>query len=122
VPEAAATLVKLEAEISAALTQHHDQLVHQIAIALVEAAAAEHVARSGNGHVNAPKLCAICKARLAADARTVCHSCRGRQRRERERLRREHIDAELAAAARGERGHRARAIVVGDERLVSNGA
>jgi hypothetical protein len=40
VPEssAAPTLVKLEAEISAALTERHDQLVHRIAVALVEIA------------------------------------------------------------------------------------
>jgi hypothetical protein len=113
VPDAAPTLAKLEAEISTAPTEHHDEVVHRIAIALVEIAVAEHAARNGNGHVSTPKLCTICRARIAANHRTVCHSCRGRERRERERLRAAHIN-ELQAAANGGRGDRARELVLGE--------
>jgi hypothetical protein len=113
VPEAAPTLVKLEAEISAALDEHHDQLVHRIAVALVEVAVQERAAKTGNRRVAGPKLCSVCRVRLAADARTVCHSCRGRERRARERLRGARA-AELRAAANGERGQRAKELVLGD--------
>jgi hypothetical protein len=71
VPEAAPTLVKLEAEISAALVEHHDQLVHRIAVALVEVAVQERAAKTGNRRVAGPKLCSVCRVRLAADARTA---------------------------------------------------
>jgi hypothetical protein len=102
VPEAAPTLVKLEAEISVALTEHHDAIVHQVAIALVTIAVQERAASNGNGNVTAPKLCTICRVRLAADQRTICHTCRRRQRNERERLRDAHA-AELERVAAGER-------------------
>jgi hypothetical protein len=74
--ETSPTLQKLEAEIDAALEAHRSAIAHLVAVALVEAAAAEHAARNGNGGIAAPRLCSICKARLAANARTVCHSCR----------------------------------------------
>jgi hypothetical protein len=121
VSEAAPTLVRLEAEISTALTEHHDQLVRHIAIALVEIAVQERAAKNGNGRVAGPKLCSVCRTRLAAEARTVCHTCRRRQRNERERLREAHA-AEVAAAAQGERGLRAQALALGEETVVSNGA
>jgi hypothetical protein len=118
VAETARALHQLESEISEALRAHHDAIVHQVAVAFVEAAAAEHVARNGNGHVHAPKLCTICRVRLAADQRTVCHTCRRRQRNERERLRAEHT-AEPERAAAGERGERAQAIALGDRQSAS---
>jgi len=114
-----AALARIEAEISVALTEPHDQLVHRIAVALVEVAAAERVARNGNGNsrgVSAPKLCTICRARVAADHRTICHSCRGHQRRERERLRKAHV-AELRRVAAGERGERAREVLLGEREM-----
>jgi hypothetical protein len=115
----APTLARLEAEIAAMLDARRDELVHQIAIVLVEAAAAEHATRNGNGPIAAPRLCSICKARIAADARTVCHSCRGRQRRARDKLRGAHA-AELARVAAGERGARAQELVLGERTLVES--
>jgi hypothetical protein len=114
VPEAAPTLARLEDQIGAVLDAHRDELAHTIAVALVEVAAAAHVAQNGNGRIDAPRLCRVCKARLAASARTVCNACRRRDQRARERLRQEHIDGELEAAARGERGVRAQGFARGE--------
>jgi hypothetical protein len=80
-------LSNLEAEIGQALDERRDEIVHRIAVALVEIAVRERAAKNGNGRVSGPKVCAICRARLAAHHRTVCHACGGRERRERERLR-----------------------------------
>jgi hypothetical protein len=62
VSEVAPALAKLEAEIGQVLDEHRDELVHRIATALVEIAVQERAARNGNGRVNAPKLCSICRA------------------------------------------------------------
>jgi hypothetical protein len=121
VGETAPTLAKLEAEIGTALIEHHDQLVHRIAVALVEIAVADHAARNGNGNGTTPKLCTICRARLAAKARTVCESCRKREQREPERLRKAHV-AELERVAAGERGERAQAILLGERQSASSQA
>jgi hypothetical protein len=111
--EPASALERVEHEISVALHAHHDELVHRIAVALVEIAVAERAARNGTGGATAPKLCTICRARLAADHRTICHSCRGRERRARERLRRI-SHGELEAARNGARGARAQALATGE--------
>jgi hypothetical protein len=113
VPGPAPALERVEHEISVALRDHYDELVHRIAVALVEIAVKERAAKNGTGEVNAPKVCAICRARLAAHHRTICHACRGRERRERERLRQAHA-AELAAISNGARGQRAAELVLGE--------
>lgn len=106
VPESAPTLAKLELELAATFREHADELAHRVALVLVEVAAAERAARNGNGQVAGPKLCTICRARLAARHRTVCGSCKARIGRERERLRCRQA-RELRAAANGDRGPRA---------------
>jgi hypothetical protein len=108
----APTLAKLENEIGAALDEHRGEIVHSIAVALVQIAVRERAANAGNEQARGPRLCRLCRARLAADARTVCNSCRGRQRRERERLR-DAYAAELANVANGRRGARAAELVNG---------
>jgi hypothetical protein len=106
----APTLAKLEAELAAALEEHHDAIVARLARILVEMAVQEHY---GNELASGPKLCASCRVTLAAPQRTVCHSCRRRQRNERARLRQALTDEREAALA-GERGERARQLVAGE--------
>jgi hypothetical protein len=112
----APALAKLEAELDAALREHHDAIVSRLARILVGMAVEEHhgAARRDAG---TPKLCAACGTRLAAPARTVCHSCRGKQRRQRDKLR-QAFNAEVAAARNGSRGERARQIAVGQRRTL----
>jgi hypothetical protein len=112
----APTLAKLEAELDAALREHHDSIVRQLARILVGMAVDEY---RGDVHHDdgAPKLCAACGTRLAASRRTICHSCRGKQRRRLEKLRRASAaerDAELQAARNGHRGERARQLASGE--------
>jgi hypothetical protein len=114
----APTLAKLEAELDAALREHHDSIVRQLARILVGMAVEEHHG-SADCDADTPKLCAACGTRLAAPARTVCHGCRGKQRRQRDKLRRafaDERDAELQAARNGHRGERARQIAAGERR------
>jgi hypothetical protein len=72
-------------EVDAALQAHRAEFAHMIALAFVEVAAHERAARNGNVDATGPRLCTICRVRLAATARRECHSCRGKARRERER-------------------------------------
>jgi hypothetical protein len=108
----APTLAKLEAEVSAAVNEHHDEIVHQVAVALVQIVVEERASKNGDAPPRGPRLCVVCKTRLAADARRECHSCTGRRRRARERLRAAHA-AEVAAAANGMRGVRAAELATG---------
>ncbi|TML26002.1 MAG: hypothetical protein E6G26_12805 [Actinobacteria bacterium] len=113
-PEVAVSaLAKLEAELAAALTEHHDEIVRAVARILIAMAVEEHHGRNGNVPPAGPKLCSSCGKRLAAPARSVCHSCRGRDRRLREKLRSAH-EAERAAAAAGQRGPRAAELARGE--------
>jgi hypothetical protein len=107
----APALRKLEDQIGRILDEHRDAIARQVAIALVQLVAEER-ARANGTPLPGPRLCARCRVRLAARARTVCDSCRGRERRERERLRDAHA-AELRAAATGARGPRGREVVLG---------
>jgi hypothetical protein len=105
-------LARLENVLGTALDEHRDTIITQLARILVAMAVEEHHGTSnGNGRPAGPKRCTICGG-LAAPQRTVCNACRKRQQRERERLRRAH-GRELEAAARGERGERARELVLG---------
>jgi hypothetical protein len=111
---ATSALTRLEDEIRAAITEHEDEIVTAVARVLVGTAIeARNGGKSRNGRRPGPRLCAC--GRLAAPARTVCNSCRGRMRRDRERLRRQALD-EHAAAAAGQRGERARELVAGERR------
>jgi hypothetical protein len=109
---AASHLAALEVELAAVIREQSDRIAHRLALVLVELAVNERRARNGDGHVTAPRLCAVCRVRLAADQRTVCHSCRGVARRERERLRQK-AARQLADAANGHHGERARELVTG---------
>jgi hypothetical protein len=106
-------LARLEAEIAAVLDERRDEIVGQLARILVAMAVeARHGERSRNGRPLGPKRCTVCGG-LAAPARTICHSCRGRIRRERERLR-QAKNGELEAARNGARGPRAQELATGD--------
>ena len=114
----APTLAKLEAELDAALHEHNDEIVRAVARILIAMAVEEHHGEAQRD-ADTPRLCAACGTRLAAPRRTVCHSCRGKQRRWQEKLRRTSTverDAELQAARNGHRGERARQIAAGDRR------
>jgi hypothetical protein len=115
---APSALQRLEHEISETLREHHEAIVHEIAVTLVTIAVHERAVKNGNTAPPGPRLCSVCRARLAADQRRVCHSCRRRQRNERERLREAHA-AELERVAAGERGERAQAIVLGERQSAS---
>lgn len=117
-PEAASTLAKLEAELAATIRERSDELGHLVAVALVEIAVSERAARNGDGRAAGARLCTICRGRLAAPARTICHSCRGRMRREQERLRQERA-REVEAARNGERGELARQFATGERVAVT---
>ena len=108
-------LIALEDEVRQALAERHDELVHRIAVALVEVAAAEHTARNGTSRVAVPRLCRVCRIKLAATNRNVCNACRRREQRERERLRQVHAD-ELKAISNGARGARAAELMRGARR------
>jgi len=115
VPQA---LARLEAQLGAALCEHHDDIVHQLARILVGLAVEEHQGRiSRNGHPVGPKLCAHGCGRLAAPARTVCESCRKREQRQRQQLQRSQA-AEVEAARQGKRGARAQELVNGQRTTV----
>jgi hypothetical protein len=68
VPVVAPTLQRLEAELDAALREHHETIVKQLARILVAMAVEEH---HGDKHRagGTPKLCAACGERLAAPAK-----------------------------------------------------
>jgi hypothetical protein len=109
---ATSALTRLEDEIRAALREHEDEIVTAVARVLVGTAIeARNGGKSRNGRKPGPRLCAC--GRLAAPARTVCNSCRGRMRCERERLRQAHT-AELVAAAAGRHGPRAKDLLAGE--------
>jgi hypothetical protein len=110
----APTLAKLEAELDAALREHHDSILRQLARILVAMAVEEHHGDARRA-ADKPRLCAACGSRLAAPQRSICHSCRGKQRRQRDKLRRA-FDVEVAAARNGSRGERAQQIAVGERR------
>jgi hypothetical protein len=113
VPKVAPTLAKIEAEIDAALREHHDALVQLLARALISLAVQEHYDKTrGERHNSGPRLCADCRVNLAAERRTICHSCRRRRRNEQARLRRAAF-AEEQAARNGYRGERARELATG---------
>jgi hypothetical protein len=114
VPEAATAseLQRLEAELGRYLDEQRDVIVGRLARILVGMAVeAHHGSRSRNGRPGGPKRCSICDG-LAAPARTICHSCRGRIRRQKERL----LDVrvhEVEAARNGHRGVRAAELASG---------
>jgi hypothetical protein len=106
-------LERLEAELARYLDEQRDVLAARMARILVAMAVEAHYAsRNRNGRAPGPKRCTIC-GDLAAPSRTVCHSCRGRLRRQKEKLRRI-SHGELAAARNGHRGERAREFANGD--------
>jgi hypothetical protein len=109
---AAPTLARLEAELAMTFQERSADLAHFVARALVELAAEEHAARNGNGRPAGPKLCGSCRMRLAARHRTICDSCRGRLRRQREQFRSRQAHERLAAA-NGKRGPRAKELALG---------
>jgi hypothetical protein len=120
VAETSPTLARIEAELAVVFRERSSDLAHLVAVTLVEIAVAERAAANGEAHTHAPRLCVICKTRLAAEARRECHSCRGRRRRARERLR-EARAAEFTAARNGERGELARQIATGERVSVTRG-
>jgi hypothetical protein len=119
VSEVAPALRKLETELADALAEHLNAIAHQLARALIGMAVEEHRARHGDGGPAEPRLCTSCRARLAAPQRTVCHSCRRRQRNERARLRQE-AAAERAAARNGQRGPRAKELALGERTVLGH--
>jgi len=100
VPEVLApALARLESEIGVVLDERRDEIVRQLARILVGVVVEEHQGRrSRNGRPTGPKLCSVCEIRVAAPARTVCSSWKGRMGRQRQRLR------QAQASDRNERG------------------